>query len=202
MEEVLHDVPLYCKFAGLDVGMSCFPDESTILRFRHLLEKNNLSLQIMATINATLAKKGLMLRTDTVVDDTIIAAPSSTKNNTGERDPEMHHTKKGNQWYFGIKAPHRRGCRFGLGAHRYWNSRQYQRCDSRPRLAARRRNSCLCGCRHECACNPVDARQQPEMAINRPRYGRKIGENVLRVSSYEFLMLNSGFGMGSADLPK
>ena len=104
MEEALHDVPLYCQFAGLDAGMGRLPDESTILRFRHLLEKNNLSLQIMATINATLAKKGLMLRTGTVVDATIIAAPSSTKNNTGERDPEMHQTKKGNQWHFGMKA--------------------------------------------------------------------------------------------------
>jgi IS5 family transposase len=104
MEEALHDVPLYCQFAGLDAGLSRLPDESTILRFRHLLEKNNLSLQIMATINATLAKKGLMLRTGTVVDATIIAAPSSTKNSSGERDPEMHQTKKGNQWHFGMKA--------------------------------------------------------------------------------------------------
>jgi IS5 family transposase len=104
MEEALHDVPLYCQFAGLDAGMGRMPDESTILRFRHLLERNNLSLQIMATINATLAAKGLMLRTGTVVDATIIAAPSSTKNSSGERDPEMHQAKKGNQWHFGMKA--------------------------------------------------------------------------------------------------
>jgi len=104
MEEAVHDVPLYCQFAGLNAGMGRLPDESTILRIRHLLEKINQSLQIMATINATLAKKGLMLRTGTVVDATIIAAPSSTKNNTGERDPEMHQTKKGNQWHFGLKA--------------------------------------------------------------------------------------------------
>ncbi len=104
MEEALHDVPLYCQFAGLDAGMGRLPDESTILRFRHLLERNNLSVQIMATINATLAAKGLMLRTGTVVDATIIAAPSSTKNSSGERDPEMHQTKKGNAWHFGMKA--------------------------------------------------------------------------------------------------
>ena len=104
MEEALHDVPLYCQFAGLDAGMGRLPDESTILRFRHLLERNNLSAQIMATINATLAAKGLMLRTGTVVDATIIAAPSSTKNSSGERDPEMHQTKKGNAWHFGMKA--------------------------------------------------------------------------------------------------
>jgi IS5 family transposase len=104
MEEALHDVPLYCEFAHLDPGMVRLPDESTILRFRHLLEENNLSIQLLATINATLATKGLMLKTGTVVDATLIAAPSSTKNSTGERDSEMHQTKKGNQWHFGMKA--------------------------------------------------------------------------------------------------
>lgn len=104
MEEALHDVSLYCEFAHLDPGATRLPDESTILRFRHLLEQHGLSVQIMATINATLAHKGLMLKTGTVVDATLIAAPSSTKNSAGERDPEMHQTKKGNQWHFGMKA--------------------------------------------------------------------------------------------------
>ena len=104
MEEALHDVSLYCEFAHLDPGSMRLPDETTILRFRHLLEENNLSIQLLATINATLATKGLMLKTGTVVDATLIAAPSSTKNNSGERDPEMHQTKKGNQWHFGMKA--------------------------------------------------------------------------------------------------
>ena len=104
MEESLHDVPLYCEFAGLDAGLSRLPDESTILRFRHLLEQHNLSIQLLATINATLAKRGLMLKAGTVVDATLIAAPSSTKNSKGERDPAMHQTQKGNQWYFGMKA--------------------------------------------------------------------------------------------------
>ena len=104
MEEALHDVAVYCDFAHLDPGATRLPDETTILRFRHLLEENNLSRQLLATINATLAKKGLMLKTGTVVDATLIAAPSSTKNSTGERDPEMHQTKKGNQWHFGMKA--------------------------------------------------------------------------------------------------
>jgi IS5 family transposase len=104
MEEALHDVPLYCQFAQLDPGLSRLPDESTILRFRHLLEAGDLSLQIMAAINATLSAKGLMLKTGTVVDATLIAAPSSTKNKDGERDPEMQQAKKGNQWHFGMKA--------------------------------------------------------------------------------------------------
>ena len=104
MEEALHDVSLYCEFAHLDPGATRLPDESTILRFRHLLEQNNLSIQLLATINATLAQKGLMLKTGTVVDATLIAAPNSTKNSSGERDPQMHQTKKGNQWHFGMKA--------------------------------------------------------------------------------------------------
>ncbi len=90
MEEALHDTPLYCEFARLDAGMARMPDETTILRFRHLLEEHNLGIQLLATINATLIAKGLMLKTGTVVDATLIAAPSSTKNSTGERDPEMH----------------------------------------------------------------------------------------------------------------
>jgi IS5 family transposase len=104
MEESLHDIPLHREFSGLDAGVSRLPDESTILRFRHLLEKHELSAKIMATINATLAKHGLLLKAGTVVDATLIAAPSSTKNKSGERDPEMHQTQKGNQWYFGMKA--------------------------------------------------------------------------------------------------
>ena len=104
MEEALHDVPLYREFAGLDAGVTRMPDETTILRFRHLLEANNLSIQLMAAINATLATKGLLLKSGTVVDATLIAAPPSTKNRTGERDPEMHQTQKGNQWHFGMKA--------------------------------------------------------------------------------------------------
>jgi transposase, IS5 family len=104
MEEALHDISLYCEFARLDPGAMRLPDETTILRFRHLLEEHNLSIQLLATINATMATKGLRLKTGTVVDSTLIAAPSSTKNSTGERDPEMHQVKKGNQWYFGMKA--------------------------------------------------------------------------------------------------
>lgn len=96
MEEALHDTPMYCQFARLDPGVMRLPDESTILRFRHLLEANNLSIQIMAAINATLAAKGLILKSGTVVDATLIAAPPSTKNKDGKRDPQMHSSKKGN----------------------------------------------------------------------------------------------------------
>jgi IS5 family transposase len=104
MEEALHDVPLYREFAGLDGWTQRLPDETTILRFRHLLQKHKLADQMLATVNEVLRAKGLMLRAGTVVDATLIGAPSSTKNAKGERDPEMHQVKKGNQWYFGMKA--------------------------------------------------------------------------------------------------
>jgi transposase, IS5 family len=103
MEEELYERPLYREFAGL-AGAKRLPDETTILRFRHLLDKHQLAPKVLATINAQLAQRGLKLKTGTLVDATLIAAPSSTKNSTGERDPEMHQTKKGNQWHFGMKA--------------------------------------------------------------------------------------------------
>jgi IS5 family transposase len=103
MEEALHDMPLFREFVGLSWG-SATPDESTILRFRHLLEKHKLAEKILKTVTDLLESKKLLLRTGTIVDATLIAAPSSTKNSTKSRDPEMHQTKKGNQWYFGMKA--------------------------------------------------------------------------------------------------
>jgi IS5 family transposase len=103
MEEALYDVPLYRQFAGLG-GMSRLPDRVSILRFRHLLERHRLAEQFLQTVNAQLSAKGYLLKEGTVVDATLIAAPSSTKNKDGERDPEMHQTKKGNQWHFGMKA--------------------------------------------------------------------------------------------------
>jgi len=109
MEEALFETPLYRDFAGLS-GSERIPDRVSILRFgktpspRHLLEDHQLSIQILATVNNTLAAKGLLLKSGTAIGATLIAAPSSTKNSSGERDPEMHQTKKGNQWHFGMKA--------------------------------------------------------------------------------------------------
>jgi IS5 family transposase len=103
MEEALHDIALFREFAGLNWD-SRIPDESTILRFRHLLEKHKLTEQILAVVNDLLRDKGLLLKAGTVVDATLISAASSTKNEAGERDPEMKQSKKGKQWYFGMKA--------------------------------------------------------------------------------------------------
>ena len=103
MEEAFFDVPLYREFAQLDAN-GRMPDESTILRFRHRLEKHRLAEQVLATVNDLLVGKGLLLKVGTAVDATLIAAPTSTKNKDNARDPEMHSSKKGNQWYFGMKA--------------------------------------------------------------------------------------------------
>ena len=103
MEEAFFDVPLYREFAQLDAH-GRLPDESTILRFRHRLEKHKLADQILATVNDLLTAQGLLLKAGTAVDATLIAAPSSTKNKDKKRDPEMHSSQKGNQWYFGMKA--------------------------------------------------------------------------------------------------
>jgi IS5 family transposase len=104
MEEALHDVPLYRGFAKLDGVAARLPDETTILRFRHLLERHDLAVDMLRVVTDILQHRGLMLRSGTAVDVTLIAAPSSTKNPDRERDPEMHQTKKGNNWCFGMKA--------------------------------------------------------------------------------------------------
>ena len=113
MEEAFFDTPLYRDFAGLDAH-GRMPDESTILRFRHRLERHKLADQILATVNELLAAQGLLLKAGTAVDATLIAAPSSTKNKDKARDPEMHQTKKGQQWYHGMKAHTGTDAHFGL----------------------------------------------------------------------------------------
>ena len=102
MEEALYETTILRQFAGL--SLERIPDETTILNFRRLLEKHELAAGILAVINGYLGDRGLSLRQGTIVDATLIHAPSSTKNQDGKRDPEMHQTKKGNQYYFGMKA--------------------------------------------------------------------------------------------------
>jgi len=103
-EEALYDSPGLRRFAGIDLGRAPAPDETTICKFRHLLEEHDLGGAMLDAVNRHLESRGLRIATGTIVDATIIHAPSSTKNAKGERDPEMHQTRKGNQWYFGMKA--------------------------------------------------------------------------------------------------
>ena len=104
VEEALYDSRAMRAFVGIDLGREPVPDETTVMRFRHLLEEHELGAKIFEEVAAYLQGRGLHVSKGTIVDATIIAAPSSTKNAEGERDPEMHQTKKGKQWYFGMKA--------------------------------------------------------------------------------------------------
>ena len=103
-EEVLYDSPALRRFAGVDLGRAAAPDETTILNFRHLLERHDLCGAMLDAVNLYLEDRGIRIGTGTIVDATIIHAPSSTKNASGGRDPDMHQTRKGNQWFFGMKA--------------------------------------------------------------------------------------------------
>ena len=102
MEDALYEIASMRRFAGLSLS-DPLPDETTILNFRHFLERHDLGQVVFALVNQHLAQHGLMLREGSILDASIIAAPSSTKNQSGQRDPEMHQTRKGNQWYFGMK---------------------------------------------------------------------------------------------------
>lgn len=103
-EEALYDIQSMRQFAGLELGDDTIPDETTILNFRHLLERHDLTKALFATVSEHLEACGTMLRGGTIMDATLIAAPPSTKNKERKRDPEMSQSKKGNQWYFGMKA--------------------------------------------------------------------------------------------------
>jgi IS5 family transposase len=104
VEDALYESAVLRRFVGIDLGRAPAPDETTILNFRHLLEEHDLCGQMLEAVNHYLASCGIRIKTGTIVDAIIIHAPSSTKNEKKERDPEMHQTKKGNQWYFGMKA--------------------------------------------------------------------------------------------------
>lgn len=104
LEDAIYDSQAMRNFIGVDLGGESVPDATTLLKFRHLLEENELTRAIFEEIGRHLKAKQLMMKEGTIVDATIISAPSSTKNAEGRRDPQMHQTRKGNQWYFGMKA--------------------------------------------------------------------------------------------------
>ena len=104
VEDAITDSQALQKFVGIDLSREAAPDATTVLQFRHLLEQHGLTKKLFDVVNGTLGAAGLMMREGTIVDATIIAAPPSVKNKSNARDPDMHQTKKGNQWYFGMKA--------------------------------------------------------------------------------------------------
>ncbi len=103
VEEALYDIKSMREFARIDLGREPVPDETTVCKFRHLLEENDLAQQLFETVNNYLDAQGIKVSNGTIVDASIVNAPSSTKNKDKQRDPEMHQTKKGNEWYFGMK---------------------------------------------------------------------------------------------------
>ena len=115
-EEALYDSPVLRRFAGVDLGRAPAPDETTILNFRHLLEEHDLGGAMLDAVNRHLESRGIRIATGTIVDATIIHAPSSTKNAQGERDPEMHQTRKGNQWCVSRTRAQARGAVPKMGA--------------------------------------------------------------------------------------
>jgi len=116
-EDSLYDSAAMRNFVGIDLGNEAAPDETTICKFRHLIEARGLSKMMLTAVNDHLKSKGIKIGTGTIMDATLISAPSSTKNEKGERDPEMRQTRKGNQWNFGMKGH----IREGLG----WDARRY-----------------------------------------------------------------------------
>ncbi len=145
MEDLLYESDPVRQFTGLKLS-GPLPDETTILNFRHLLERHQLGQGLLAEINAHLESQGLRLREGTIVDANIIEAPSSTKNSTGERDPEMHQTQKGNRWHFGMKA--HIGVDAGTGIVHSMTARR-----PTPTMLRRRANCCT-GARGWCGATP------------------------------------------------
>jgi IS5 family transposase len=127
LEDTLYDSQALRGFAGIDLSVAAVPDATTVLNFRHWLEEHDLTRVLFDEVGAMLEERGLLMRQGTIVDATIIAAPPSTKNKSKARDPEMHQTKKGNQWHFGMKGAYRGGCRLGGGAHGGRHRRQRSR---------------------------------------------------------------------------
>ena len=140
MEDMLCEVESVRRFAGL--RMDALPDGTTILKFRHLLEEHALGEGLKAVIDGHLESRGLSLREGTVVDASIVAAPSSTKNRDGKRDPEMHQTRKGRQWHFGMKIH--------VGADAETGSRTASRSRRRTSPTWRTRTACRMAARRGC----------------------------------------------------
>src|SRR6185436_13644665 len=146
LEDALYDSQALRGFAGIDLAAVTVPDATTVMNFRHWLERHDLTKVLFDEVGATLEERGLLMRQGTIVDATIIAAPPSTKNKSKARDPEMHQTKKGNEWHFGIGA-YRCRCRLGRGAHAHRHGCQRGRHQPDGSAAARPGRGGLCRCR-------------------------------------------------------
>ena len=140
VEEALYDSAVMRQFVGIDLGREPVPDETTVCKFRHLLEEHQMGEQMLGTVNLHLQAQGVRITTGTIVDATIMHAPTSTKNRKQQRDPEMHQTKKGKQWYFGMKAHVGVDSKTKIIHTRGGDGGQRSRLGGAARFAARRRN--------------------------------------------------------------
>ena len=178
VEEELYDSVAMRNFVGIDLGVEAAPDETTVCKFRHLLVKNKVGKKLLTTVNEHLRRSGIKITTGTIVDATIIGAPSLTKNKDGKRDPEMHQTAKGKQWYFGMKA------------HIGVDSRTKLRCGPRRRMwpIATRCSTCCTGRKDESGGDQAyrgqkdairaGAPQAKDFTNQRYRWGKSIDETV------------------------
>ena len=163
VEEALYDSATLRQFAGIDLGAEPVPDETTVCKFRHLLEEHHLGEEILGTVNLYLQAKGVRITTGTIVDATLIHAPSSTKNREQSRDPEMHQTRKGKQWYFGMKAHVGGGQQDEDHPHGGGHGGSCFRGRDLARSVARRREAGV-GRRRLSGTNPGDSRMRPASA--------------------------------------
>ena len=147
VEEALYDSVAMRDFVGIDLGVEGAPDETTVCKFRHLLERNKLGKVLLKAVNDHLHRSGIKITKGTIVDATIMAAPPSTKNKSKARDPEMHQTKKGNQWHFGMKA------HIGVDVASGWCTRSPAPLPTTP-TSTRWRRCCTAG-RRRCSLMPA-----------------------------------------------
>jgi len=163
VEEALYDIASLRRFVGIDLGLERVPDETTVLKFRHLLQEHDLGEQLFAEVGRVLQRSGFALKTGTIVDATLIGAPSSTKKADKARDPEIHHTKNGNQWYNGQEVAHRGGQPKRAGAQRCGDRCERARQAPAAKPAARSRATRL---RRQRLCQPegTDSRQSAQRA--------------------------------------
>ncbi len=172
VEEALYDMASLRRFVGIDLGCERVPDETTVLNFRHLLEQHDLGKKLFAEVGRVLQSSGFQVKTGTIVDATLIGAPSSTKNADKARDPEMHQTRKGQQVVLRYEVAHRRGQPERAGAQRRGDGSQRARQAPAARPAARQRAP---GLWRQCVCEPEgpDSRQGAERAgLHQPAHAQ------------------------------
>ena len=204
LEDALYDSHALRDFAGIDLNHDPVPDATTLLKFRHWLARHELTRALFDDIAAMLEERGLLMRQGTIVDATIIAAPPSTKNKSKSRDPEMHQTKKGNQWHFGMKAHIGVDVTSGGGAHAHRHRRQRSRHQpdrssiARPGGGGLRRCRLYRGGQAAGTCRPRGLLEHRDQA----RHHQSLAESPAGLGGADGAGAGTGAGLGRASLPR